>query len=103
MKLPEAERLIMSILWDAKRPLTLFEVDEIARKRYNKKWKIQTIATFMTRLKKKGFISVDKIERYHYYEAIIKMETYANQEVNDIVTVLFNNDKKCFKTFVNSL
>ena len=34
--LSEAEKYIMSILWEAGRPLALFEIDEVATKKY---WK----------------------------------------------------------------
>lgn len=103
MKLSEAERYIMSIIWDSNKALNLHDLDSIARKRYKKKWKLQTIATFMKRLRLKGFIRVEKIDRLSYYHPLVSKEEYAKIEIEDMAYDMFQNDIKALSEFVLSL
>ena len=60
-KLSDCEEMIMKVLWDAEEDLDLIQVTERVGVRYGKEWKLQTVATFMTRLKNKGWIDIYKI------------------------------------------
>ena len=57
----------------------------------------------MTRLKEKGFVKYEKIERYNRYEAIVDKATYQKIEIEDFISIYFNNDINAFKAFVEAM
>ena len=106
MLLPESEEIIMSILWDKNEPLTLMQVEIEAKKRFNKIWKPQTIATLLTRLSLKDFVSSTKRKAsnnrtYTYYEAAFSKDIYTKQRIKDVCHVLFHDDLSEMTLFVS--
>ena len=57
-KISDCEEMIMKILWESEDDLNLMEVTNRVSTRYGKIWKLQTVATFLTRLKSKGWIDI---------------------------------------------
>ena len=89
-KLAECEEMIMSVLWSADEDMTLDEVTEKVNIRFGKNWKIQTVATFLTRLKNKGYISIYRVGRYSHYHPEVKLDDYRRtvlQHVKEILLV----------------
>ncbi len=65
------EKMIMKVLWDAEEDLDLITVTARVKEEFGKVWKLQTVATFMTRLQKKGYINIYRIGRYSHYHPIV--------------------------------
>ena len=80
-KISECEEMIMKVLWEAEKDLDLVEVAEGVSTRYGKQWKLQTVATFMTRLKGKGWIDIYKIKRYSYYHPRVSIDEYRKEKM----------------------
>lgn len=95
-KISDCEEMIMKVLWDAGEDLDLVQVTEQVRIRYGKVWKLQTVATFMTRLKNKGWINIYKIKRYSHYHPIIEIEAYREEKMLEVVDLFakFNKEDK---------
>lgn len=95
-KISDCEEMIMKVLWDAGEDLDLIQVTEQVRIRYGKVWKLQTVATFMTRLKNKGWINIYKIKRYSHYHPIIEIEAYREEKMLEVVDLFakFNKEDK---------
>lgn len=96
-KLSECEEMIMKVLWDAEEDLDLTQVTERVGIRFGKVWKIQTVATFMTRLKNKGWIEIYKRGRYSHYRPIVTIDVYRKTkmlEIFDLFTKLESIERK---------
>jgi len=93
-KISDCEEMIMKVLWDAGEDLDLIQVTEQVRIRYGKVWKLQTVATFMTRLKNKGWINVYKIKRYSHYHPIIEIEAYREEKMLEVVDLFAKLNKE---------
>jgi len=89
VELSTCEKIIMSILWSAKEDLDLTTVTAKALERFGKEWKLQTVATFMTRLEKKKYISIYKVGRFSHYHPEVKLEDYRKQQLEEMKGLLF--------------
>lgn len=103
MKLSEAEKCIMSIIWDTDEDINLNELAVMLKARYNKNWQLQTIATFLKRIKNKGVIRIEKKGRYSYYYPLISKDEYAVIELKELAAVFFNNDMHSLVSFASGL
>lgn len=96
-KISECEEMIMKVLWEAEKDLDLVEVTEGVSSRYGKQWKLQTVATFMTRLKRKGWIDIYKEKRYSYYHPMVSLDEYRKEKmlgVFDLYTKMRKTERK---------
>lgn len=89
-KLSDCELQIMSILWSNKEDITLADIEKAAASRFGKEWKLQTIATFMTRLSKKKFVDIYRIERYSHYKYLISKDEYCDYLIKDTCNLLYD-------------
>lgn len=102
-KLTECEEMIMKIIWSEKTDPNLMTVTEKANECCGKKWKIQTVATFLTRIKDKGYIEIYKCEGYSYYHPLIEFEKYKVMRVRYMLDLLFDGDQDAFRAIVDKL
>ena len=54
LHIPDAERQIMQVIWDAPVPLSTTQIIQTVQKEINPTWKMSTIRTFLARLITKG-------------------------------------------------
>ena len=54
--LTDCEQLVMKTVWDAAEELSLMEIMQRVNDKYHKKWKPQTLSTFLEMLVKKGYL-----------------------------------------------
>lgn len=99
-KLSECEKMIMSILYSAEKDLDLAAITEKSKERFKKDWKLQTVATFMSRLQKKGYISVYRIDRYSHYHPEIEIEEYNQMVLEEVRELLFLGDSDKMADFI---
>ncbi len=88
-KLPEAEFEIMKTLWSLPSPATTNQI--LLALEDGKKWKPQTLATFLARLVDRGFISTTKKGKERSYTPIIKREAYLAFETKTFVKDYHNS------------
>lgn len=65
------ERMVMKVIWDSEEELALQEVMDRVNEENGKKWKPQTVSTFLARLVHKNFLAVYRKGRYSYYQPIV--------------------------------
>lgn len=87
----DSEYEIMLILWNSSEPLTSAEVLE---RLTDKKWKITTVATLLTRLADKGAVAFEKRGRNHYYSPIIKEAEYKISAAKSLLSRIYNGSVK---------
>lgn len=87
----DAEYEIMNILWHTDEKLT---VGDIIGKLDNNEWTPSTVATFMSRLLKKGVISCDKKGKINFYYPVIKESEYAIGETESLISKIYKGSVK---------
>lgn len=102
-KLTECEEMVMKIIWSESSDPDLMTVTNKVNAAFEKKWKIQTVATFLTRLKEKGFIDVYKIGRYSHYHPIADFKEYKKIKISEMLDQMFDGDKNAFHTAIDEL
>lgn len=81
--LPQSEFDVMQVLWSSQPPLTSrVVVDALMETRG---WTIQTVATLLGRLVKKGFLASAKEGREVRYQILIQRAEYMELETQDFV------------------
>ena len=97
-RLPDSELAVMMVLWDAGEAVTSSYVcDKLKNK---KNWKITSVLTFLSRLAKKGFVSVERKGRENIYTAKIFENEYLQRENKSFLEKLYGNS---LTAFVSSL
>ena len=88
-QLPEAELLVMQIVWEQNNPLTSKQLLELSKPQ--KEWKLQTVSTLLNRLTEKGFLTSEKRGKERYYLPVVVREEYLSQETKRFVKAFHKN------------
>lgn len=84
--LSTGETLIMKVIWDQKKDVTITDLVSLLCEHYEKEYKRSTVVTFLTRLSDKRFISSRRDGRMTYIHAEKTEEDYrtllANQQLD---------------------
>ncbi len=91
--LSESEMEVMKIIW-ANNDSVLFSklLSELESKQI--KWKPNTILTFLSRLSKKGVITIQKNGRLNNYIALISENCYLEQQTKYFLENVYGGDTK---------
>lgn len=95
-KLSETEMELMEVIWKLNHPVKSSEMLDIFSKSKGKKWKGQTIATFLARLVDKGLLVVKKEGRANIYTPRLSLEEYKKLEAQSLLDVLYDGSVKNF-------
>lgn len=77
-----SELLLMKTIWESEEPLTVQEIMARANKQYEKKWKIQTVSTFLGRMVKKNYLTMERKGRTFCYYPLVTEEVYRKKELD---------------------
>lgn len=88
-RLPESERKIMMIIWQAEGPVTRSYIE--SRLAEERRVGATTILSFLSRLEEKGFVAVHKEGRNNIYTALIDEKEYLQKESGSILSKLYRN------------
>ena len=102
-KLSECEEMIMSILLEADEPLILSEIMAKAKARFQKKWKMQTVCTFMARMELKGYISSYRVGRYTHYKPMITLCDFREQKLREMQELLLFSNTVAMSNFLRDM
>ena len=80
--LTDSELLVMKTIWENEDPLTVQEIMMQTNERYDKKWKVQTISTFLSRMVKKNYLSMERKGRTFYYYPLVTAASYRKRELD---------------------
>lgn len=83
--LTDCEQLVMKTVWDAEEELSIMEIMQRVNDKYHKKWKPQTVSTFLARLVRKGYLRHYREGRVFFYQVLIPMEEYKAQMTKEYV------------------
>jgi len=74
--LSDCEEMILSIILESDTDPTILDIMAEAKRRFKKSWKMQTAATFLTRMEEKGYISRYKQGRYSHYVSKMTLDEF---------------------------
>ena len=88
-QLPEAQFAVMQVVWEQEEPVS---GKHVAKSLLSQKgWKRQTVHTLLSRLVKKGFLSVEKQDTEMCYKPLVNREDYLRQETSRFIEVFHKN------------
>ena len=89
-RLPDTELEVMKALWNAGEhtPRTVLEV---ALEPFG--WVSNTVNTYLTRLEKKGFVSVERDRRGNRYTALVTQEDYQAFDSKAVLSQLYGSPR----------
>lgn len=91
-RLTECEEMIMYVVWCSDARLNLPQIVKQVNARYAKNWAMQTVSTFLARLRKKKVIVAERSGRTFYYEATMTKDTYTKKVLRDLCEFWFESD-----------
>ncbi|MCM1466803.1 MAG: BlaI/MecI/CopY family transcriptional regulator [Alistipes sp.] len=80
-ELSKCEGMVMKIIWSSGEILTMQEITSKVNSQFHKAWKTQTVSTYLARLVKKGYLSMERQGRLFYYHPLIEEKDYAGREI----------------------
>ena len=92
-KMSDSEMEIMKTIWELAIPVTIVQLLEIFESR---KWKVQTMGTFLTRLADKGLLSVTKQKKTNYYTAAVTEQEYNRLEAQNLLSTMYDGSLQNF-------
>ena len=96
-KLSDTEMEVMEIIWASDHPVTSSELLEIFAREKGKRWKGQTMATFLARLVEKDVLIITGQQgRTNIYEPCMSPEQYRSQEAKSLLETLYEGSVKNF-------
>lgn len=97
------EQQIFLIICRMEEAPTLEEILTKANEKYKRNWRSQTISTFLARSMKKGYITSQKIGRYHHYYPTVTLAEYQEAKLLEMKCELFENDWKQMEISLGSV
>ena len=94
--LTEGERITMKCVWEIGDGARLSRVLALAKEKYGKNWKSQTVSTFLGKLVAKNFIEQYREGRYCCYHIKIDQRTYRCKELVKSIRFWENDNIKAF-------
>lgn len=101
-RLSETEMLIMKELWKIGRPISVKELSEWLLTSQKINWKVQTIATFLTRMEQKKYIKAIKNGRAKVYTPLITEEYMQSMEARGLLENYYDGSFKKFLLALSS-
>jgi predicted transcriptional regulator len=92
-KMSDSEMEIMKVIWELAAPVAIAQLLEIFESR---KWKVQTMGTFLTRLCDKGLLSVEKRKNTNIYSAAITKQKYNQLEAQNLLSAMYDGSLQNF-------
>ncbi|MCM1308460.1 MAG: BlaI/MecI/CopY family transcriptional regulator [Butyrivibrio sp.] len=80
-ELSKCEGMVMKAIWSSGDILTMQEIALKVNSLFHKTWKTQTVSTYLARLVKKGYLSMERRGRLFYYYPLIEEKDYTEREI----------------------
>ncbi|WP_410771647.1 BlaI/MecI/CopY family transcriptional regulator [Fontibacillus sp. BL9] len=93
VNITEAEHIVMEVIW-GKNPISFPDILEAVKE--TESWSSTTVHTLLSRLVKKGAISVDKTTSKFLYAPLISFTEYRKQETDSFLKKMYKNSYKMF-------
>ena len=88
-RLSEAETEIMDVIWNTEKGVTVNTVFDALGEGG---WKYTTVATFLTRLEKKGYLKCGKKDGKNFYEPRMSRSDYRSMQTDEFVNEIYGGE-----------
>ena len=78
-RLTECEEIVMSVIWDSDSRMNLPQIVESVNRRYGRNWAMQTVSTFLARLRKKKVVDAERVGSPFFYNVLMTKQEYITQ------------------------
>lgn len=102
-KLTECEEMVMSVIWKVDEDPDVQQVSEQLKTKFGKDWKIQTILTFIARMREKGYISTHRVGRCNRYHPEIDLQQYRAWKLEEVRRILLFDSQEKMAEFVENM
>ena len=103
-KLSEVEMIVMKVIWKLGNEITMYDVIDYLKEHYNRDYTRSTLKTYVTKLKKKGFITTNVKGNYSYITAVISEEAYRREQMELMKDFWYDGSaKQLFQTLTNTI
>ena len=92
----ETELEIMEYLWKQEEPISTVDLLTYFNQERQKEWKLQTLATFLSRLTEKGLLKSEVKGRGTVHQPAITFEEHNRYKAKNILEVLYEGSIKNF-------
>ena len=92
-KMSDSEMEIMKVIWELAAPVTVAQLLDIFESR---KWKTQTMATFLARLADKGLLNVTKNKKPNIYIPAVTEQKYHQLEAQNLLNLMYDGSLQNF-------
>lgn len=89
--LSNTEMQIMELFWKTDHPLAFKEIMNVAQNEWGKKWKAQTLNTYLINLQKIKMIGTDRSTTHYLYYALCTKEELVHDWTKQMVKECFDN------------
>lgn len=96
--LSDAEKEIMSLLWNSDKSLSVSEILEYFNNTKNKNWKQQTLSTLLGRMLKKGMVLNSRQGKNIFYAPSMTYEKYNSNKAKGLLDNLYDGSIRKFMT-----
>ena len=97
IRVSDAEMKVMEKVWEKGDMVTVLElISMLTEEEKEGIWIYQKVATFLTRLEKKGMVSKMKKEKLVYYYPLISREQYNQNAAEELINTRFQGSLKRF-------
>lgn len=98
----KTEEMILKVVWDGPEEVSMLDLAEELRRKYQRDYARTTIVTFLGRLAAKGFVTTYRRGRLSYVRAIRSEEEYLKGYFSDMLNGWFGGDKiKAFQFMID--
>lgn len=80
-ELTASETLVMKVIWQNDEAMSIQDILQRVNSCYEKDWKTQTVSTFLSKMVKKGYLSMQRKGWYFFYYPLVTEEEYSRQEI----------------------
>lgn len=92
----ETEMEILEFLWSKAKPISTTDLLTYFNDERQKNWKTQTIATFLSRLAKKGLVKTEMKGRGTLHYPAVTFEEYNKLKAKNVLEVMYGGSIKNF-------
>lgn len=88
-KLSDSEWKVLEVLW-TKKSFVLGEIVEALKKKTH--WSRNTVHTYLTRMEKKGLVSIDRNQEPHQYSYLVSRDDCSKKEREELLNKVYQGD-----------
>lgn len=80
-ELTRCERMVIKVIWESEKLLSIKEVTAKVNERFERGWKVQTVSSLLGHLVRKGYLSMERSGRTFFYSPLVTEEETLTRQI----------------------